>query len=52
MVVRFDRTVASAPQVTAAVMAQVEVRDFALHDTDLTGVVKQIYGGALGRTPR
>jgi len=49
LVVRFDRSTASAPQVTAAVMAQVEVKDFALHDADLTGVVKQIYGGALGR---
>jgi ABC-2 type transport system ATP-binding protein len=49
VVLRFDRAVASAPQVTAAVMAQAEVKDFALRDTDLTAIVKQLYGGALGR---
>ena len=49
LVLRFDRTLASAPRVTAAVMQQVEVRDFSLRETDLTAIVKEIYGGALGR---
>jgi len=49
LVLRFDRTLASAPRVTAAVMQQVEVRDFSLRETDLTAIVKGIYGGALGR---
>ncbi|MFT3912951.1 MAG: ATP-binding cassette domain-containing protein [Anaeromyxobacteraceae bacterium] len=49
LVLRFDRTAASAPQVTAAVMEAVEVRDFSVRETDLTAIVKAIYGGALGR---
>ncbi|WP_027891802.1 ABC transporter ATP-binding protein [Calidithermus chliarophilus] len=44
---RFDRTRASASQVAAAVMGQLEVLDFSLSEPDLTSIVKQIYGGAL-----
>jgi hypothetical protein len=52
LVLRFDRTAASAPAVTAAVMAQVEVKDFSVRETDLTAIVKQLYGGALGNAGR
>jgi ABC-2 type transport system ATP-binding protein len=52
LVLRFDRTVASAASVTAAVMSQIEVVDFALRETDLTAIVKQVYGGALAREIR
>lgn len=45
--VRFDRTCTTASRVTAAVMNQVEVGDFALAEPDLGSIVKQIYGGAL-----
>jgi ABC-2 type transport system ATP-binding protein len=44
---RFDRTVASASQVAAAVMDQLPVVDFSLAEPDLAMIVKQIYGGAL-----
>ena len=44
---RFNRTVASASKVAAAVMNQVEVLDFSLAEPDLSMVVKQIYRGAL-----
>jgi ABC-2 type transport system ATP-binding protein len=50
LVLRFDRTRASASQVAAAVMNQIEVADFSLAEPDLASVVKQIYGGALERT--
>ncbi len=49
LVLRFDRTRASASQVAAAVMNQIEVADFSLAEPDLASVVKQIYGGALAR---
>ena len=45
---RFDRGLASASQVAARVMAQVEVADFAISEPDLAAIVKQIYAGALG----
>lgn len=45
--VRFDRTQASASQVAAAVMEQVEVLDFSLAEPDLAAIIKQIYNGAL-----
>jgi len=47
MGVRFDRTRTTASQVAAALMSQVEVKDFSLSEPDLASVVKQIYGGAL-----
>ena len=47
LVLRFDRTVASASQVAAAVMDQLPVVDFSLAEPDLAMIVKQIYGGAL-----
>jgi ABC-2 type transport system ATP-binding protein len=46
---RFNRTLTSASKVTASVMAQVEVLDFALAEPDLSMIVKQIYRGALNR---
>lgn len=46
--IRFDRTLATASQVAAAVMDQVEVMDFSLAEPDLSSIVKQIYQGALG----
>jgi len=45
--VRFDRTKASASQVAAQAMNQIEVRDFSLSEPDLASIVKQIYNGAL-----
>jgi ABC-2 type transport system ATP-binding protein len=47
LVVPFDRTHATASQVVAALMEQVEVVDFSLAEPDLAGIVKQIYQGAL-----
>lgn len=44
---RFDRSLASASQVAARVMAQVEVADFSISEPDLAAIVKQIYAGAL-----
>jgi ABC-2 type transport system ATP-binding protein len=48
--VRFDRTRHSASQVLAWLVEQVEVRDFSLSEPDLTGIIKQIYQGALDVT--
>lgn len=49
---RFDRTRHSASQVLAGLVEQVEVRDFSLSEPDLTGIIKQIYQGALDiKTP-
>jgi ABC-2 type transport system ATP-binding protein len=45
--IRFDRSLASASQVAACVMEQVEVSDFSLSEPDLASIVKQIYNGAL-----
>ncbi|MCU0498490.1 MAG: ATP-binding cassette domain-containing protein [Anaerolineae bacterium] len=45
--IRFDRTRTSASKVAAHVMNQVDVNDFSLTEPDLTGIVKQIYQGAL-----
>jgi len=45
--VRFDRTQATASQVAAQAMNQIEVRDFSLSEPDLASIVKQIYNGAL-----
>lgn len=50
--IRFDRTRATASQVAAAVMDQVEVLDFSLAEPDLSSIVKQIYQGALGEGQR
>ncbi|MGE5672654.1 MAG: ABC transporter ATP-binding protein [Mycobacterium leprae] len=47
LVLRFDRTRTTASQVAASIMAQMEVRDFALAEPDLESVIKQIYSGAL-----
>ena len=47
LIVRFDRTQASASQVAAALMKQVEVKDFSLSEPDLASIIKQIYSGAL-----
>ncbi len=45
--VRFDRTATTASQVTAALMNQLEVKDFSLSEPDLPTIIKQIYNGAL-----
>ncbi len=47
LTLRFDRTIATASQVAAAVMSQIDVRDFSLAEPDLSSIVKQIYNGAL-----
>ncbi len=47
LVLRFDRTATTASQVAAAVMASVEVVDFALAEPDLASIIRQIYRGAL-----
>jgi ABC-2 type transport system ATP-binding protein len=44
---RFDRTLTTASQVAAAIMNQIEVKDFSLAEPDLASIVKQIYSGAL-----
>jgi ABC-2 type transport system ATP-binding protein len=45
--VRFDRTLATASQVAARAMNQIEVHDFSLSEPGLASIVKQIYNGAL-----
>jgi ABC-2 type transport system ATP-binding protein len=45
--VRFDRTATTASQVAAALMNQLEVKDFSLSEPDLASIIKQIYNGAL-----
>ena len=47
LTLRFDRTQASASQVAAALMNQIEVKDFSLSEPDLASVIRQIYHGAL-----
>jgi ABC-2 type transport system ATP-binding protein len=47
LTVRFDRTATTASQVAAALMNQVEVRDFSLSEPDLASIIMQIYNGAL-----
>jgi ABC-2 type transport system ATP-binding protein len=47
LVLRFDRTRASASQVASSLMNQLEVVDFSLAEPDLSGIIKQIYNGAL-----
>ena len=47
LVVRFDRTQATASQVAAALMEQADVVDFSLAEPDLESIIKQIYSGAL-----
>jgi ABC-2 type transport system ATP-binding protein len=47
LVIRFDRTIATASQVAGALMSQFEVRDFSMAEPDLASIIKQIYGGAL-----
>jgi len=50
--IRFDRTVRTASKVAAAVMNQIDVRDFSLSEPELSDIVKQIYNGALEREAR
>ncbi len=50
--IRFDRTVSTASKVAAAVMNQIEVRDFSLSEPELSDIVRQIYNGALERETR
>ena len=45
--VRFDRTMTTASGVAAALMNQIEVKDFSLSEPDLASIIKQIYSGAL-----
>ncbi len=45
--VRFDRTTTTASEVAAALMNQLEVKDFSLSEPDLASIIKQIYSGAL-----
>ncbi len=47
LALRFDRNVATASQVAAAIMNQIEVRDFSLAEPSLTSIIKQIYNGVL-----
>jgi ABC-2 type transport system ATP-binding protein len=47
LTLRFDRTLTSASQVAAAVMNQIEVKDFSLSEPNLAAIIKQIYQGAL-----
>ncbi len=47
LMVSFDRRFASASQVAAALMEQVDVVDFSIAEPDLAGIVRQIYMGAL-----
>lgn len=49
LALRFDRSRATASQVAASVMAQVEVADFAIGEPDLGSIVKQIYEGTGGK---
>jgi ABC-2 type transport system ATP-binding protein len=51
LVLRFDREQASASQVSASLMAQIEVADFSISEPDLAGIVKQIYAGGLAEQP-
>lgn len=51
LALRFDRGQASASQVAASLMAQVEVADFSISEPDLAGIVKQIYAGGLAEEP-
>ncbi len=50
LTLRFDRTRFTAPEVTTAVMSQLDVRDFALREMDLTAIVKQLAAHGLGVT--
>ena len=45
--VRFDRTATTASRVAAALMNQLEVKDFSLSEPDLASIIMQIYNGAL-----
>ncbi len=47
LVLRFDRTRATASQVAASLMNQLEVVDFSLAEPDLANIIKHIYQGAL-----
>ncbi len=47
LTVRFDRTATTASQVAAALMNQVDVKDFSLSEPDLASIIRQIYNGAL-----
>lgn len=49
LVLKFNRSEASASQVAASVMQQLEVQDFQLQEPDLTSIISQIYQGALSR---
>ena len=49
--VRFDRTATTASGVAAALMNQIEVKDFSLSEPDLASIIKQIYSGALSEEP-
>ena len=44
---RFDRARVSASTVAGSVMAQLEVLDFSIAEPDLSGIIKQLYQGAL-----
>ena len=46
---RFDRARVSASQVAGSVMAQLEVLDFSITEPDLSGIIKQLYQGALSQ---
>ena len=45
LILRLDPNQVSAARVVAAVMEQIEVRDFTLQEPDLTRVIARIYGG-------
>jgi ABC-2 type transport system ATP-binding protein len=47
LTLHFDRARLTAPEVTAALMPQLDVRDFKLRETDLTAIVKQIAAGGV-----
>jgi ABC-2 type transport system ATP-binding protein len=47
LILRFDRSITTASQVTAGIMNQIEVVDFSLSEPGLASIIKQIYNGAL-----
>lgn len=49
LTLKFNRSEASASQVAAQIMQQIEVQDFQLQEPDLTSIISQIYQGALQR---
>jgi ABC-2 type transport system ATP-binding protein len=47
LILRFDRSLATASKVVSNVMSQIEIVDFSMSEPDLASIVRQIYNGAL-----